>query len=140
MTIAPFALAPENYPAPLHVIGVNITVLAQNDTTAGCEMTLQEGGAGAGPPPHSHAWDEFFYVLKGTVEFTYADHAGTASPGTVHHFRFGAEGGKMIEITGKGGSATKLFTALDREIAPGPPDIPAVIGVLQRHGVNVAAA
>ena len=60
--------------------------------------------------------------------------------GTVHHFRFGAEGGKMIEITGKGGSATKLFTALDREIAPGPPDIPAVIGVLQRHGVNVAAA
>jgi hypothetical protein len=30
---------------------------------------LQEGPEASGPPPHSHPWDESFYVVKGKIEF-----------------------------------------------------------------------
>ena len=59
--------------------------------------------------------------------------------GTVHSFRFGAGGGSMTEISGPGGFALKMFTNIDKEISPGPPDIPKLIGILQQHGVSVAA-
>ena len=59
--------------------------------------------------------------------------------GTVHAFRFGASGGAMLEFTGAGGSATQMFTSVAREVPPGPPDVPRLIGILQRHGVAVAA-
>ena len=44
-----------------------------------------------------------------------------------------------VEITGQGGSASKLFTNIDKEIPPGPPDIPKLIDVLKQCGVSVAA-
>jgi hypothetical protein len=59
--------------------------------------------------------------------------------GRVHAFRFGDGGGSMLEISGAGGSATEMFTQIDREVPAGPPDIPKVIDILQRHGVDVAA-
>ena len=147
MNIQPFVVAPKNYPHPLNAIGVKVTVLASNVDTQGYEITVQEGDEGTGPPPHSHNWDESFYVLKGEVEFSYGDKTGVGVPGTllhlpagtVHGFRFGVGGGTLIEITGQGGSASKLFTNIDKEIPPGPPDIPKLIGVLKQCGVSVAA-
>jgi hypothetical protein len=50
--------------------------------------------------------------------------------GTVHAFRYGPGGGEMLEITGKRSNAVQVFTTLDREIPPGPPDVPRVIQVL----------
>jgi len=32
-----------------------------------------------------------------------------------------------------------MFTQIDREVPAGPPDIPKVIDILQRHGVTVVA-
>ena len=58
--------------------------------------------------------------------------------GTVHGFRFGAGGGEILEITGQGGFASKMFTAIDQEIPPGPPDIPKVVKILKKNGVTVA--
>lgn len=43
----------------------------------------------------------------------------------------------MLEITGKRSHAVSMFTVLDREIAPGQPDVPKVIQVLDEHGVKV---
>jgi hypothetical protein len=34
--------------------------------------------------------------------------------------------------------AAKMFTEVDREIPPGPPDIPKIVEVLKRNGVTLA--
>jgi len=100
---------------------------------------------GTGPPPHSHDGDEAFYVLKGEIHFLcdgkdYACTVGTlvhVPRGTVHGFRYGAGGGQMLEITGAGALAAQMFTAIDKEILPGPPDVPKLLDVLTRNGVIV---
>ncbi len=43
----------------------------------------------------------------------------------------------MLEFTGKRSNAVPIFTALDREIPTGPPDVAKVIQVLGQNGVNV---
>ena len=142
----PFVLAPNDHAPALTVLGTEVTVLASNTATQSYEITLQRGDEGTGPPPHSHDWDESFYVLKGKVEFTCAGRTVACMPGTlvhvpagtVHGFCFGTGGGEMLELTGQGGLATQLFTAVSKEIPPGPPDIPKVVEVLKRNGVTVA--
>ncbi len=143
----PFIVSPDNYEPALNVIGTKVTVLAANDATQGYEITLQQGDEGMGPPLHSHAWDESFYVLKGQIEFSYDNKTVMCLPGTlvhvpagtVHGFRYGPGGGEMFELTGQGSMATRMFTALSKEIPPGPPDIPKVLEVLKQNGVTVAS-
>jgi quercetin dioxygenase-like cupin family protein len=129
----------------LDVLGVNITVMATNVQTQGYEITVQRGGAGIGPPPHRHPWDESFYVLEGSVEFTVGgktEHCPRGTlvhipAGTVHSFHFGAEGGQMFEITGAGGTATRMFTDVARRIPSGPPDLALVTAALADNGVTL---
>ncbi len=142
-----FVLTPDRRDAALSVLGTQVTILASNAATQSFGITLQQGDAGTGPPPHSHDWDEAFYVLTGSVEFLCAGQAHSCQPGTlvhvprgtVHGFTYGRGGGQMLEITGQGARAAQMFTAVDSEIPPGPPDIPKVLEVLERHGVIVAA-
>lgn len=142
----PFVVTPKDYSRALNVLGTKITILASNTVTQGYEVTLQEGEEGYGPPPHSHDWDESFYVIRGKVEFSYGDKIMIAAPGTfahmpagtVHGFRFGAGGGTMIEITSQGGFASKMFTAIDKEIPPDSPDITKLIEILNQHGIILA--
>ena len=54
---------------------------------------------------------------------------------TVHAFSFGAGGGEMLEFTGPRSRAIAMFQALDREIPPGPPDVPKVVRVAGKYGV-----
>ena len=101
---------------------------------------------GTGPPLHSHGWDEAFFVMEGEVEFSTAGKTTTCTPGTlvhlpadtVHGFRFGPGGGRMLEVTGAGSGASKMFTNVDREIEPGPPDIAKLVALLRDNGVSVA--
>jgi hypothetical protein len=142
----PFALRPEDYARPLNVVGEKITVLAGKAATQGYEIFLQDGVEGNGPPPHSHDWDEAFYVIKGTIEFTFAGKTMTATPGTlvhlpagtVHSFRFCRGGGQIISMTGDKGQATKLFTEIDAEVPVGAPDIAKLVSVAERNGVAIA--
>jgi hypothetical protein len=55
-----FVVTPATRPAPLNVVGEQITVLAPGSRTAGYEIFRQEGPEGSGPPPHCHPWDESF--------------------------------------------------------------------------------
>jgi quercetin dioxygenase-like cupin family protein len=142
----PFVVAPEDYGRALNVVGTKVTVLASNAATGGYGITFQQGDEGTGPPPHSHDWDEAFFVIKGSVEFSCGEKTMLAMPGTlvhlpagtVHGFHYGAGGGQMLEITGPGSLASTMFAALDREIPPGPPDIPRIVDVLNRNGVTLA--
>lgn len=142
----PFAVTPNAYTRALNVVGEKITVLASNISTQGYEIFLQQGDEGTGPPPHSHDWDESFYIVKGDVEINYGDKSITATPGTlvhlpagtIHGFRFGAGGGEMISVTGQTGHAARLFATIDQEIPAGPPDIRKLIAVAKKCGVTVA--
>lgn len=142
----PFVVTPSAYARPLNVVGERITVLAPNASTQGYEIFLQQGEEGTGPPPHSHDWDESFFVIKGSVEITYGEHTVDAKPGTlvhlpagtIHGFRFGAGGGEMLSVTSQNGQAAHLFTTLDQEIPAGSLDIPKLIAVAGECGVTVA--
>ncbi len=139
----PFVVTRTNSPRPLNVVGEKVTVLASGDQTGGYEVFLQDGPPESGPPPHSHPWDETFYVMKGDVQFSIGGDAQLATPGTlvhlpagtVHWFRCGREGALMLSVTSRKG-ASEVFAALDREIPPGPPDVPKIIEVITANGVT----
>jgi quercetin dioxygenase-like cupin family protein len=65
----PIIKFPEQQPAPLNIVGEGITILTSKSESSGYEIFIQEGPEGSGPPPHSHDWDESFYVIKGSIEF-----------------------------------------------------------------------
>lgn len=140
-----FVRAPEQHPRALNVVGTKVTVLASPADTDGYGITLQWGDEGMGPPPHRHDWDEAFYVLDGEVEFVCEGQTFVCAPGTLvhvpkgtlHGFHYRAGGGRMLEFTGTGTRSAEMFTEVDREIPVGPPDVPRLLAVLARNGVQV---
>lgn len=140
----PFIVAPEDYAESLRIVGEQVTVLASGAATDGYEIFLQRGPEGSGPPPHSHPWDESFYVVKGEIDFGIDADTKTASPGTlvhlpagtVHWFRFGRGGGEMISITSRLG-ASEMFADMAREVAPSNPDPEKLAEVGDRHGMKL---
>ena len=147
MNAKPFLVTPQTYEQALPVLGLRITVLAANTRTGGYEITLQEGDEGMGPPPHSHPWDESFFVLAGQVDISCAGDSMVCEPGalihvpagTVHGFRFRAGGGRMLEISGKGGRATQMFRNVSRQFPSPDVDVPKLLDTLSENGVTVAA-
>lgn len=145
MNAKAFVVGPMNRPQELSVVGEHITVLASGAATGGYEIFLQEGPQASGPPPHSHPWDESFYVTRGKIEFGIGDDRLVAVPGTLvhlpagttHWFRFGEGGGEMISVTSRLG-ASRMFEEIDREIAPDRPDLPRLVDIGARHGLSVA--
>src|SRR5919109_2994623 len=145
METKPVILKPSDRKVALNVVGVQITILASEGVIQDQQITIQSGAEGVGPPPHSHDWDETFYVIKGQVEFVCGGEVATCPvgtlvhvpAGTVHAFSFGAGGGEMFEFTGKGSNAAAMFSAVDRQIPPGPLDLKKAIDVLAENGVTV---
>ena len=139
-----FALSVEDRPRALNIVGEKITVLASKQVTEGYEIFLQEGQEGTGPPPHQHDWDESFFVIEGVIDFGIGDEKMTAQPGTlvhlpagtIHWFRFGNGGGRMVSMTGEGSDAAAFFTDCDTEIPDGLPDLEKLGAVADRHAVR----
>jgi quercetin dioxygenase-like cupin family protein len=92
MAVIPFITAPEDYAPALDIVGEHVTVLASGEATGGYEVFLQRGPEGSGPPPHSHPWDESFFVVKGQIDFGIGPESKTASPGTLVHLPAGTGG------------------------------------------------
>jgi len=138
-------LKPEKYGSALSVGGSEVTVLASQKDTAGQEFTYQAGEQGLGPPPHSHAWDESFFVISGSVEISCDGKTEMCTPGTlvfvpggtVHSFQYGSDGGEMLEITSAGGKAAQMFTEIDAESPADPPDFAKIIEIMRRNEVTV---
>lgn len=145
MAVKPFVVAPKDYAPTLNIVGEHVTVLASGEATGGYEIFLQRGPEGSGPPPHSHPWDESFFVVKGEIDFGIDAESTTALAGTLvhlpagttHWFRFGKGGAEMVSITSRLG-ASKMFTDLAREVAPVNPDLEKLAEVGARHGLKVA--
>ena len=142
MSIRPFVVFPENRPPTLNVVGEQITVLASKEATHGYEVFLQEGPEGSGPVPHSHPWDESFYVVRGDIEFAIEEKPMTATPGTLvhlpagtaHWFRFGKGGGQMVSMTGQGSAASSMFTDID---SVGSQDVEMLRNACERNGLRI---
>jgi quercetin dioxygenase-like cupin family protein len=145
MARSPIVLKPEEYQPALNVIETSVTVLASDRETQGQEFTYQSGREGAGPPPHSHDWDESFFVVKGTVEITCDGKTVVCTPGTlafvpggtIHSFKYGPDGGEMLEVTGARSGAVQMFSDLSAEIPAGPPDVQKIVDVMARNGATV---
>ncbi|MCB1749210.1 MAG: cupin domain-containing protein [Gammaproteobacteria bacterium] len=139
-------IPPNQRPAALDVFGTDVTVLAAASRVGGYGITHQQGAAGSGPPPHSHGWDEAFFVLTGEITFRCADETHVCGPGTlvhvprdtVHAFTYGAGGGSMLEFTSRESRAAEMFTEVDAEVDATNPDIARALEVLRRNGVTVA--
>ncbi|MBT9460425.1 MAG: cupin domain-containing protein [Rugosibacter sp.] len=54
---------------PCQVFAERITILADHGQTGSFEVFVHDASEGAGPEPHSHPWDEAFYVADGEVDF-----------------------------------------------------------------------
>ncbi len=140
----PFIVMPGQAPRPLNVVGEKITVLASGEQTGGYEIFLQVGPEGSGPPPHSHPWDESFYIIQGEIALGVGQSETIAVPGTLvhvpagttHWFRFGKGGCEMVSMTSREG-ASRLFADFDREISPEKPDLGKLIEIARRHGLAV---
>lgn len=107
--------------------------------------------AGHGPPRHvHHGEDESFHVLRGKVRFSCDDQEFDAGPGdsvtvprgTVHAFKIGDEGARMLifgtswHLAGFMVEAGRPATA--RELPPpGEHDMDAVVEVAGRHDMTV---
>ncbi|MBS0325968.1 MAG: cupin domain-containing protein [Proteobacteria bacterium] len=145
MSAKAFVVGPMNRPQEWNVVGEHITVLVSGDATGGYEIFLQDGPQESGPPPHSHPWDESFYVVKGKIEFGIGEDRLVAVPGTLvhlpagvtHWFRFGEGGGQMVTVTSRIG-ASRMFADIDREISPARPDLERLVAIGARHGLTVA--
>lgn len=145
MAAKPFIVTPKDYAPALNIVGEHVTVLASGEATESYEIFYQHGPEGSGPPPHSHPWDESFFVTKGQIDFGIGAESTTAAPGTlvhlpagtVHWFRFGKGGGEMLSMTSRLG-ASKMFADMAREIAPVNPDLGKLAQVGGRHGLKVA--
>jgi len=85
MKAQPFVVSPKDYDPALNVLGIQVTVLASNAKTQAYEITRQQGEKGMGAPPHSHNWDESFYVIAGEIEFTCSGKTVLCQPGTLVH-------------------------------------------------------
>ena len=144
MAARPFIVAPENYAPTLDIVGEHVTVLASGEATGSYEIFLQRGPEGSGPPPHSHPWDESFYVTKGEILFGIGAESKAARPGTLvhipagtaHWFRFGRGGAEMVSMTSRLG-ASKMFADMAREVAPTNPDLDKLAEVGGRHGFKM---
>lgn len=138
----PLIYTADDRPEAMDVIGEKLTILASAKQTAGYEIFYQDGKVGHGPPPHHHAWDEAFFVVKGKIDFGVDDRELTATPGTlvhipggsVHWFKF-VEDGEMLSITGPGSGAAPFFTQI-HETVDGPDDIENLIKAGEDHKVD----
>ena len=75
----PLVKTPGSFPAPLNIVGEQITILTSNKEYSGYELFIRQGPEGSGPPPHRHDWDESFYLLDGSVGFGYDDQSSVAT-------------------------------------------------------------
>lgn len=143
----PIVVDKNNSPRALNVVGEHITVLASGAQTGSYEIFHQAGPEGSGPPPHSHPWDEAFYVIQGEIAFGIGDRELIARTGTLvhlpagttHWFRFGAGGGEMVSVTSREG-ASRMFTDFDREISPEKPDLGKLVELGRPYGMTVAVS
>lgn len=126
----------------LNVTGGQVRLLcpatATDRTWSVCEATLPRG---AGPPPHDHPWDEGYYVVAGTIQFTVGDREILARPGdflyipagTPHGFAGASDEPARVVVFDCPAAAEGFFRDVDREVEEFPRDAHKIPEIGLRH-------
>ncbi|HZU81370.1 MAG TPA: cupin domain-containing protein [Polyangiaceae bacterium] len=136
MSGQPLFLSPEAPRTDLHVVGEIIHVLADGSQTSGPEVFEQRGPEGSGPPPHTHPWDEAYFMLDGSMDVVLGDRTVVLTrgafvyipAGTVHCFRYRVGGGRFLSFNSRAGAA-KFFRELDRVLPDGSVDLGKIVPI-----------
>ena len=130
---------------PLHVLGTEVRFLCEGHSTNSAwslmEVTLPPD---SGPTPHSHQWDEAYFVIEGDVQFTVGDQRFTATAGdfvytpgsVVHGFRGASQRPARVLILDAPAHASAFFTRVDREVKELPRDLPKVFDIGENTGIR----
>lgn len=130
---------------PLHVLGTQVRFLCEasdtNSVWSLMEVTLPFG---AGPPPHTHDWDEAYFVIAGEVQFAVAGQVFTAkagdfvyTPGGVAHgFSGASDTAARVLIFDAPAHAGAFFRRVDREVRQLPRDLPKVLAIGEQTGIH----
>lgn len=122
-----------------------VRVLANSDQTdERYELFEVSGFRDSGPPQHSHAWGEAYFVLEGEVELRMGERIVLAKPGSfvqcpggsMHTFRVRSESARMLVITDRRG-ASAFFHDMANVAPTMPCDMGAVMAVATRHGLKI---
>jgi quercetin dioxygenase-like cupin family protein len=111
---------------------------------------------GFGPPLHTHAYRELFYVLEGEYEFTFARDgelqtniggpgaAVAVPPNVPHTFKNGSAAPARLLFVHQPAALEEFFdefgVPVDGEGEKEPPDFDAMAAALERNGVHVVGA
>jgi quercetin dioxygenase-like cupin family protein len=155
-TLKPFASNQTLERSLSYVGGTLLTILATAEETGGqFALVRAYGRKGAGPPPHTHRYeDETFYVLEGEGTYYVGGEQIKAVPGTSiflprgieHWFTIDSDEAKVLNLITPGGfegyftEMSEPAQALTLPPPPsGPPDIAKLIAVSAKYGVAVKA-
>jgi len=131
--------------AVLNVLGTQLKFLCSGDKTDKAwslmEVTLPRD---SGPPPHSHPWDEAYFVTEGEVRFFLGGQEQLvktgdfvyAPGGVVHGFHGDSESPARMLIFDAPAHSEAFFRDLDREVREMPRDIEKVPQIGDRHQVE----
>lgn len=129
----------------LNVLGVTVRFICRaEDTHHAWSLMDNLIPRDAGPPPHSHPWDEAYFVTAGEVEFQIGDRtervaAGDfvyAPGGTVHAFRGVSDTPAHLLIFDAPAHAEAFFKEVDREVTELPSDLSKLPEIGIRHGLH----
>ncbi len=129
----------------LNVLGVAIRFLARSED-ASRTFALMENLVpfGAGPPLHTHAWEEAFFLIEGEIDFQIGDRTERARAGDFlhvpgdapHGFHGASDTPARMLVFFAPGHGEDFFTEVDREVRDLPRDLPKVLQIGTRHGLT----
>ena len=137
-------------PAPvLRVVGDQVTPVIDAELgSTNYEVFDVTGPEGSGPPPHSHPWDEGYFVLEGRLAVTDWS-AGLEEPqeqtleaggsafipgGTTHSFQVRTDKCRFMIITTPGAHA--FFADTEQTLHGDADDIETLVSVAKRNGLS----
>lgn len=128
----------------LRVMGADVRFLCTGDRTDKAWSLMEVGiPRDAGPPPHTHPWDEAYYVVTGEIRFVVDGReqlvrAGDfiyAPGGTPHGFSGVSDEPARMLIFDAPAHAESFFREVSREVQ-GPADMAKVPEIGSRHQID----
>jgi quercetin dioxygenase-like cupin family protein len=124
------------------VVGESVRTLADGAATGSFEVFLQSGDEGIGPPPHSHPWDEAYYVLGGRLQIMCDGVERVLPPGafaflpagSIHAYKGVGGSTTFLSITSKAG-ASRFFAEMSREAPEFPPVLEKIAPIAIRNQI-----
>ena len=106
------------------------------------EVTLPRDG---GPPPHTHAWDEAYFVTESGVQYTVGEQRFTATVGdfvctqggVMHGFRGASQQPARVLVFDAPAHAGAFFKRVDHEVTEVPRDLPKVFDISRSTGIRL---